>query len=63
MFTASFVFLAVVLTLPLVFLLWLTETEQQKVRRLYASDRYSQRQLSDHLNISRYKVRKYLAAA
>lgn len=47
---------AIVLLLPVIFILWLTESQQQKVRRLRASG-LSQRVIADRLQITRYRVR------
>lgn len=63
MFTSTTIFLLVLLTLPVIFLLWLSETKQQKVRRMYSSGRYSQQKLADKLGVTKYFVRKTLAAA
>lgn len=56
---------AVWLLLPLIVLLgvilWLSETRQQRIQRLHRSG-YSQARIAQHLNISRYAVRKALAA-
>jgi DNA-binding CsgD family transcriptional regulator len=41
--------------------LWLSESRQQRIQRLHRSG-YSQARIADHLNISRYAVRKALAA-
>jgi DNA-binding MarR family transcriptional regulator len=39
----------------------LTQSPQQRIRRLYCSGRYSQRALADRLGITRYAVRSALA--
>jgi hypothetical protein len=39
----------------------LTQSPQQRTRRLYRSGRYSQRALADRLGITRYAVRSALA--
>lgn len=55
---------AVWLLLPLIVLLgvalWLSESRQQRIKRLYCTG-YSQARIAQHLNISRYAVRKALA--
>ncbi len=55
---------AVWLLLPLIVLigvaLWLSESTQQRIQRLHRSG-YSQTRIAQHLNISRYAVRKALA--
>ena len=53
-----------VLLVPAVILigaaLWLSESRQQRIQRLHRSG-YSQVRIAQHLNISRYAVRKALA--
>ena len=39
----------------------LTQSRQQRIRRLYRSGRYSQRSLADRLGITRHAVRSALA--
>ena len=39
----------------------LTQSPQQRIRRLYRSGRYSQRSLADRLGITRHAVRSALA--
>ncbi len=39
----------------------LTQSRQQRIRRLYRSGRYSQRSLADRLGVTRHAVRKALA--
>jgi hypothetical protein len=51
---------AIALLLPFIFILWLTESQQQKVRRLRTSG-LSQRAIADRLQITRYRVRLALA--
>ena len=63
MFTSTVIFVLIVVTFPIVFLLWLTESKEQKVLRIYKSEKISQQKLADRLNVSRYFVRKTLAAA
>jgi DNA-binding transcriptional regulator LsrR (DeoR family) len=50
---------AVILLLPFVILLWATESQQQRVRRL-RREGWSQQRIADHLKITRYKVRRLL---
>jgi cytochrome c-type biogenesis protein CcmH/NrfF len=54
-----------VLLVPAVILigvaLWLSESTQQRIQRLHRSG-YSQARIAQHLNITRYAVRKALAA-
>lgn len=39
----------------------LSQSRQQRIRRLYRSGRYSQRSLADRLGVTRYAVRAALA--
>ena len=39
----------------------LTQSPQQRIRRLYRSGRYSQRSLADRLGVTRHAVRAALA--
>ena len=39
----------------------LTQSRQQRIRRLYRSGRYSQRSLADRLGVTRHAVRAALA--
>ena len=52
-----------VLLVPVIILigvaLWLTESRQQRIHRL-RSYGWSQQRIADHLNLSRYAVRKAL---
>ena len=50
-----------ILTIPLVLLLWLTETRTQRVRRWRAAG-MSQQAIADRLGVSRSTVRRMLAA-
>ena len=52
--------LIAVLLLPLLIILWLTETTPQRVNRL-RSNGWSQRRIAEHMQISRYRVRMVLA--
>ena len=52
--------LIAVLLLPLIVILWLTETTPQRVNRL-RSNGWSQQRIADHMQISRYRVRMVLA--
>ncbi len=49
------------LLLPLLVLLWATESTEQRTKRL-ASHGWSQRRIADHLHITRYRVRVALAS-
>ncbi|MCP4828013.1 MAG: HTH domain-containing protein [Proteobacteria bacterium] len=63
MFTTSTVFFLILLTLPVVFILWLTESQPQKIKRLYKTGRFTQQQLADKFGVSRTTIRRRLAAA
>ena len=52
--------LIAVLLLPLIVILWFTETTPQRVNRLRRNG-WSQQRIADHMQISRYKVRMVLA--
>jgi hypothetical protein len=53
------------LLLPLLFVVavidWLTTSDDRRIRVLHSSG-YSQRQIADRLNITRYRVRQALAS-
>jgi DNA-binding NarL/FixJ family response regulator len=53
---------AVLILLPILFLLWLTESRQQRCRRLRRAG-WTQQRIADHLHSSRTTVRRELAAA
>ena len=48
------------LLLPLLVLLWATESTEQRAKRL-RSYGWSQRRIADHLGVTRYRVRVALA--
>ena len=50
-----------ILTIPVLVLLWLTETRQQRARRWRAAG-MSQQAIADRLGVSRTTVRRMLAA-
>ena len=52
--------LLALLLLPLLVLLWATESTEQRVKRL-ASYGWAQRRIAEHMNITRYRVRQVLA--
>jgi DNA-binding CsgD family transcriptional regulator len=52
---------AVLLLLPLIFFLWVTETRTQRVRR-WRTAGMSQQAIADRLGVSRSTVRRMLAA-
>jgi hypothetical protein len=53
--------LAALLLLPVLIILWATESTEQRAKRLRRSG-WSQRRIADHMNLSTYRVRKALAA-
>lgn len=62
MITTTAALLLALLTLPLIVLLWATESRPQRVRRLRANG-WSQQRIADHLGVSRSTVRRALALA
>jgi DNA invertase Pin-like site-specific DNA recombinase len=58
--TCLLAWVAIVLTLPLVLIYWLTESTEQRIRRL-RREGTSQRAIAERLGISVYRVRKALA--
>jgi DNA-binding NarL/FixJ family response regulator len=58
--TTTLCFLLALLTLPLIVLLWATESREQRIRRWHR-DGQSQRAIAAKLNVSRYRVRLALA--
>ena len=63
MFTTTFAALAVLIFLPIVLLLWVTESRTQRIHRLRKRHGWTQQRIADHLGISRSTVRRHLAAA
>jgi hypothetical protein len=59
--TTTFAFLLALLLLPLLVLLWATESTQQRAKRL-RSYGWTQRRIADHMGISIYATRKALIA-
>jgi hypothetical protein len=53
-------FLWALLLLPLLVLLWATESTEQRIKRL-RSYGWAQRRIAEHMNITRYRVRQVLA--
>lgn len=54
--TCAIVWTIVLLLSPIIFLLWLTESEQQRIRRL-RSYGHSQRRIAEIMQVTRYRVR------
>jgi hypothetical protein len=52
--------LLALLLLPIIILLWATESTEQRVKRL-RSYGWAQRRIAEHMNITRYRVRQVLA--
>lgn len=63
MFTTATVTALVLVTLPLIFLFWLTESQEQKICRMYKTKRYTQQHLADKFGVSRTTISRRLKAA
>ena len=61
MTTTTLALLLALLLLPVLILLWATETTAQRTKRLHGYG-WSQRRIADHMNITRYRVRVALAS-
>jgi DNA invertase Pin-like site-specific DNA recombinase len=61
MTTTTFALILAALLLPLLILLWATESRPQRARRL-RSYGWTQQRIADHLGCSRTTVRRALAA-
>lgn len=61
MTTTTFALILAALLLPLLILLWATESRPQRAKRL-RSYGWSQQRIADHLQCSRTTVRRALAA-
>lgn len=59
--TTTLAFLLALLLLPVLVLLWATESKDQRAKRL-RSYGWTQRRIAEHLGISLYATRKALAA-
>jgi predicted XRE-type DNA-binding protein len=55
--TCILVWAAVLLTLPIVILLWVTQTQQQRIHHLRRQG-WTQRRIAEHLGISRSRVQR-----
>ena len=60
MTTTTLAVIVALLLLPLLVLLWATESTKQRATRL-RSYGWSQQRIADHMQISRYRVRQALA--
>lgn len=58
--TTTLAILLTLLLLPVLLLLWATETTPQRARRL-RSYGWTQRRIAEHMGISTYRVRQALA--
>lgn len=58
--TCLLAWVVALLLLPIVILLWATESKSQRIHRL-RSYGWTQQRIADHLRISRYAVRQALA--
>jgi hypothetical protein len=58
--TTTLALILALLLLPLVVLLWATETTPQRAKRL-RSYGWSQQRIANHMHITRYAVRRALA--
>jgi AraC-like DNA-binding protein len=61
MTTTTIALLIALLLLPVLFLLWATESRQQRARR-WRRDGWTQQRIADRLGCSRSTVRRLLAA-
>lgn len=61
MTSTIFALLLAALLLPVLVLLWATESRQQRARRL-RSYGWTQQRIADHIGCSRSSVRRWLAA-
>jgi hypothetical protein len=59
--STAFALIAALLLLPIIILLWATESKQQRAKRL-RSYGWTQRRIADHMGISIYATRKALTA-
>ena len=54
--------IAALLLLPIIILLWATESTEQRVKRL-RSYGWTQRRIAEHMGLSRYRVRLLTVAS
>ena len=59
--TTTLAIVLALLLLPVLILLWASESTEQRARRLHRNG-WSQRRIADHMNVTRYRVRVALAA-
>jgi len=58
--TTTIALLTALLLLPLLVLLWATESTEQRAKRLRCCG-WSQRRIAEHMHVTRYRVRVALA--
>ena len=56
-----FAWIAALLLLPVLFLLWATESQPQRIRRFKRQYGWSQQRIADRLGTTRYQVRLALS--
>jgi DNA invertase Pin-like site-specific DNA recombinase len=61
MTTCTLAWIAVLLILPIIFLLWLTESRQQRARR-WRRYGMTQQAIADRFGVSRTTIRRWLIA-
>ena len=62
MTTTTLALIAALLLLPIIILLWATESTEQRVKRL-RSYGWTQRRIAKHMGLSRYRVRLLTVAS
>lgn len=62
MTTTTIALLIAALLLPIIILLWATESTEQRVKRLRGYG-WSQRRIAEHMGLSRYRVRLLTVAS
>ena len=62
MTTTTIALLIALLLLPVLILLWATESTEQRVKRLRGYG-WSQRRIAEHMGLSRYRVRLLTVAS
>jgi transcriptional regulator len=62
MTTTTLALIAALLLLPIIILLWATESTEQRVKRL-RSYGWTQRRIAEHMGISRSRVQRLTAVA
>jgi hypothetical protein len=62
MTTTTIALILALLLLPIIILLWATESTEQRVKRL-RNYGWSQRRIAEHMGLSRYRVRLLTVAS